>query len=145
MTVSCAAATPANSGGSSTSDAPSRAAASSSAARPASSSWSHHGVRAKARRGSRGGGTSQLPSSAASATLRPSSPSVSRRSLSRLIPAIERHPWVGLRPATPQNDAGRITDPAVWVPSASGTIPAATAAAEPLEDPPGVRAPGRAG
>ena len=37
-----------------------------------------------------------------------------------------------------------MTDPAVWVPSATGTMPAATAAAEPLEDPPGVR-PGAAG
>ena len=29
-------------------------------------------------------------------------------------------------------------EPAVWLPSASGTISAATAAAEPLEEPPGV-------
>ena len=34
--------------------------------------------------------------------------------------------------------AGRMTDPSVWVPSASGTIPAATAAAEPEDEPPGV-------
>jgi len=38
----------------------------------------------------------------------------------------------------PQKAAGRITEPAVCVPSASGASPAATAAAEPLEDPPGV-------
>ena len=31
-----------------------------------------------------------------------------------------------------------MTDPLVWVPTASGTIPAATAAAEPLDEPPGV-------
>jgi len=31
-------------------------------------------------------------------------------------------------------------DPEVWVPSATGTMPAATAAAEPLDDPPGVGA-----
>ena len=31
-------------------------------------------------------------------------------------------------------------DPAVCVPKASGTMPAATAAAEPLDEPPGVRA-----
>src|SRR3954470_1876319 len=43
-------------------------------------------------------------------------------------------------PNTPQNAAGRITEPLVWLPSASGTMPAATAAAEPLELPPGVRA-----
>ena len=65
---------------------------------------------------------------------------MSSRSLSRLIPAVERHPCAGLKPATPQNEAGRITDPAVWVPYASGTIPAATAAALPLDEPPGVRA-----
>jgi len=29
-------------------------------------------------------------------------------------------------------------DPAVWLPTASGTMPQATAAAEPLDDPPGV-------
>ena len=40
--------------------------------------------------------------------------------------------------ATPQYDAGRITEPPVWVPNASGIIPAATAAAEPDDDPPGV-------
>src|ERR687898_951930 len=38
----------------------------------------------------------------------------------------------------PQNAAGRITDPTVWVPKASGTMKSATAAAEPLEEPPGV-------
>ncbi|CPL70394.1 Uncharacterised protein [Bordetella pertussis] len=35
--------------------------------------------------------------------------------------------------------AGRISDPAVCEPKASGTIPAATAAAEPLDESPGVR------
>ena len=33
-----------------------------------------------------------------------------------------------------------MTEPLVWVPSASGTMPAATAAAEPEDEPPGVRA-----
>ena len=32
-----------------------------------------------------------------------------------------------------------MTEPAVWVPSAKETKPAATAAAEPLDEPPGVR------
>ena len=31
-----------------------------------------------------------------------------------------------------------MTDPLVWLPSASGTMPAATAAADPLDEPPGV-------
>src|SRR5581483_7711576 len=44
----------------------------------------------------------------------------------------------GLKPTIPQKAAGRITEPTVCVPSASGQKPAATAAAEPLLDPPGV-------
>ena len=47
-------------------------------------------------------------------------------------------PKLGLNPTTPLKAAGRITEPSVCVPSASGTIPAATAAAEPDEEPPGV-------
>src|SRR3954466_8314425 len=47
-------------------------------------------------------------------------------------------PCVGLNAQSPQKGPGRIPEPAVWLPSASGTISAATAAAEPLEDPPGV-------
>ena len=48
-------------------------------------------------------------------------------------------PCVGLQPATPQNDAGRVIEPPVWVPIAPRAIPQATAAADPLDDPPGVR------
>ena len=48
-------------------------------------------------------------------------------------------PWVGLKPTTPQKAAGRITEPLVCEPIAPGTMCAATAAAEPLEEPPGVR------
>ncbi len=48
-------------------------------------------------------------------------------------------PKLGLNPTMPQKEAGRITEPPVWVPIASGTMPAATAAAEPEEEPPGVR------
>ena len=40
----------------------------------------------------------------------------------------------------PQNAAGRMTEPLVWVPVASGVMYAATVAAEPLDEPPGVRA-----
>ena len=45
-----------------------------------------------------------------------------------------------MKPTTPQNEAGRITEPLVWLPIAKGAMPAATAAAEPLDEPPGVRA-----
>ena len=48
-------------------------------------------------------------------------------------------PWVGFMPATPQKDAGRVIEPPVWLPTAPKHIPEATAAAEPLEEPPGVR------
>ncbi len=53
-------------------------------------------------------------------------------------------PAVGLSPATPQQAAGMRTEPIVSVPSASAQKPAATAAAEPEEEPPGVK-PGRSG
>src|ERR1700694_2000481 len=47
-------------------------------------------------------------------------------------------PKLGLKPPTPLTAAGLITEPSVCVPSASGTTPAATAAAEPDDEPPGV-------
>ena len=49
-------------------------------------------------------------------------------------------PKLGLKPTTPQKEAGRMTEPLVWVPTASGTMRAATAAALPEDEPPGVRA-----
>src|SRR5919108_5004337 len=49
-------------------------------------------------------------------------------------------PCVGLIANPPKKAAGRITEPLVWLPSASGTICAATAAADPDDEPPGVRA-----
>src|SRR5512146_1953427 len=48
-------------------------------------------------------------------------------------------PYVGLTPTTPQNAAGWRTEPPVSEPSAIGTMPAATAAAEPPDEPPGTR------
>ncbi len=46
----------------------------------------------------------------------------------------------GLNPAIPQKADGMRTDPPVSVPRASGTIPAATATALPLLEPPAIRA-----
>lgn len=63
---------------------------------------------------------------------------VSRWALVRLKPVRSRAPCVALIAATPQNDAGRMVDPTVCVPSASGTIRAATAAADPLDEAPAV-------
>src|ERR1700746_785608 len=45
---------------------------------------------------------------------------------------------LGLKPIQPQKLAGRSTEPITCVPSAALTMPAATAAAEPLDEPPGV-------
>src|SRR5690606_1983661 len=64
-------------------------------------------------------------------------PMVSRVSHSTVMPARCTCPKVGLKPTTPLNAAGRMMDPPVCVPIARGTIPAATAAADPLDDPPG--------
>jgi hypothetical protein len=66
------------------------------------------------------------------------SPAVSSDGANGRQPSSGSRPNVGLNPTTPQNDAGRSTDPCVCVPRAKGAIAAATAAADPLELPPGV-------
>src|ERR1700741_4114028 len=48
-------------------------------------------------------------------------------------------PTLGLKPTQPQKLAGRRIEPTTCVPSAAGTMPQVTAAAEPLLEPPGVR------
>ena len=52
------------------------------------------------------------------------------------VPRRESLPKVGLIPHTPHKDAGTRIEPFVSEPSDSGTMPAATAAADPPEDPP---------
>ncbi len=54
-------------------------------------------------------------------------------------PYRETLPYVGFSPTMPQNAAGQRTEPPVSVPSARSASPAATAAAEPPEEPPGTR------
>jgi hypothetical protein len=49
-------------------------------------------------------------------------------------------PRVGFRPNSPQAEAGMRIDPPPSLACAMGTMPAATAAAAPPEEPPGVRA-----
>src|SRR5437764_8698742 len=66
------------------------------------------------------------------------SPTVSSVHEKHFTPTVGNSRNDGLIAATPQNEAGRITEPPVCVPSASGIMPAATAAAEPEDDPPGV-------
>src|SRR6266480_3999754 len=55
-----------------------------------------------------------------------------------MMPSSGSRPYVGLHPAMPQYDAGRVIEPPVCEPSAPRHMPVATAAAEPLDDPPGV-------
>ena len=52
-------------------------------------------------------------------------------------PYLETNPYVGFNPTTPQKLDGCLIEPPVSDPRAQGTIPAATAAAEPPEEPPG--------
>src|SRR6266508_443587 len=47
-------------------------------------------------------------------------------------------PFVGFNPMTPHQAAGMRTDPAPSLPVASGTMPVATATADPADEPPGV-------
>src|SRR5262245_32066843 len=56
------------------------------------------------------------------------------------LPGWGMRPKLGLKPTRPQNDAGMRIDPPPSDAVANGTIPAATAAAEPPLEPPGVRA-----
>src|SRR5947209_14642016 len=53
-----------------------------------------------------------------------------------MTPARLTSPKVGMSPTMPQSDAGPRIEPPVSEPSAAGTNPAATAAPEPLEEPP---------
>src|SRR5215467_1448140 len=80
----------------------------------------------------------QFASTAQSLTVRAKSPSVSTVGLKRLTPLNGSASLLGLKPTIPQYAAGRITEPLVCVPIATGTCPRATAAADHDDDPPGV-------
>ena len=86
----------------------------------------------------RPGSASTAARRAASATVRVNVPTVSSVSLNTWTPSAGMAESVGLNPTTPQNAAGRITEPLVCVPIAAQTCRAATAAAEPDDEPPGV-------
>jgi hypothetical protein len=66
-------------------------------------------------------------------------PTVSSSGESCMRPPLDTAPNDGLKPSTPQNAAGRMMEPIVCEPTLSGTMHAATAAAEPEELPPGLR------
>src|SRR5271165_6165174 len=84
------------------------------------------------------GSIRRMPSSAA-ATSVPSGPTVSKDGASGYTPCTGTRPQVVFKPTTPQQAAGIRTDPPVSVPSAVSASPAATATAEPLDEPPGRR------
>ncbi len=121
------------------------ATAPSSSARIAASVRSSKNPRSRASRGGPAGcsasSSNQAPwIKARSPTVRAIEPIVSRLGASGTIPSTgSRAEDAGFQLATPQNDAGLVSDPAVCEPSAARHIPVATAAAEPLEEPPGVR------
>ena len=73
---------------------------------------------------------------AQSSALRASGPIVSSEGESGIAPRSGTRPQVVLRPVMPQAAAGRRTEPPVSEPSAPNTSRAATAAPEPLEEPP---------
>ena len=76
---------------------------------------------------------------AVSITERVSAPKVIQWLPSRSCGARGTRPLWGLSPNRPVHAAGMRIEPAPSTPSAAGTMPAATAAAEPPLDPPGVR------
>src|ERR1035438_4442624 len=63
-------------------------------------------------------------------------PSLSRVQESAMAPCRLTSPYVGRKAVTPQKEAGVTMDPEVSEPMAKATSPAATAAADPLEEPP---------
>ena len=77
--------------------------------------------------------------SAQSSAVRASGPTVSYVQETGITPRFGTRPVVGRIPVTPQSAAGMRTEPAVSVPSAPGTRPAATAAPLPPLDPPQIR------
>src|SRR3989441_2113754 len=76
---------------------------------------------------------------AASRTVRASGQTWATSSFPPAAGYIGTRPKVGFRPTRPQKLAGMRIEPAPSEPSASGANPAATAAAPPPVDPPGVR------
>ena len=70
--------------------------------------------------------------------MRVSTPSQPRNESPRSRPR-ETRPRLGLSPTSPQHAAGIRIEPPPSLPCATGSIPAATAAAAPPDEPPGVR------
>src|SRR5690606_24341486 len=79
------------------------------------------------------------PTRSSKAPSRANQPTASRLAANGMTPSSERRPCVGRKPKIPQKLAGVRTEPPVSDPRAKSTRPAATAAADPAEEPPGTR------
>src|SRR3954466_13938008 len=77
----------------------------------------------------------------ASSTVRANTDGQSRVRQAGTTPAVATAPRLGWRPTMLFKPAGTRPEPAVSVPSANGTRPAATATAEPELEPPGISLP----
>ena len=77
--------------------------------------------------------------SAASSAVRAIGPILSSVHESAIAPCRDTRPYVGRTPVMPQYADGVPIEPDVSLPSAYGTRPPATAAADPLDDPPDQR------
>ena len=77
--------------------------------------------------------------SVGSSTVRVSGPTVSSEKESGIAPARETRPYVGLIAEVPQKAAGSRIEPPVSEPSPAKLARAATEAAVPAEEPPGMR------
>src|SRR5271165_6741929 len=73
----------------------------------------------------------------AASTVRANTEIVSTDRQAGIVPVAEIAPTVGFNPTILPNAAGTRPDPAVSVPRAKSTMPAATAMPDPDEDPPG--------
>src|ERR1051326_395063 len=80
-----------------------------------------------------------LKTSAQSRTVLVTTPIWSSPDAKATSPQRLTRPYVGLRPTTPHSAAGWRTEPPVSEPRAAGTMRAATAAAEPPDEPPATR------
>ena len=95
-------------------------------------------VRAGAAAGVNPGSSSRMPAMSPP-TVAAIGPTVSRLGASGQTPSSGTRPYVVLSPAVPQQAEGTLIDPPVSDPSATSASPVATATAEPLDDPPGIR------
>ena len=116
------------------------------AARTAGSASVHRSGGSNSRRGSPADGPSNMAAAARRRVVSSaqSGPGTSNDGASGTMPARDTRWWLGRSPYNPHQLAGIRTEPAVSVPSPMSARPAATAAAGPLDDPPG-RCPGARG